>query len=383
MGCDHPAAERIEVSSAESQAIVVGIEKYDIAPTWNLDGPAVDAARFVRWLRSRGVPAKNIALFVSPLSRNQREIDSLDVFAQAADHKTIMEWINGELAKRTREQLLMMWGGHGVMSEGTRRLFFSDVRENYLLSLQFDDLMRLLRSTTNPGTNKQAVFVDVCANYFELMQSPAALAEVPVVPGLPRLNVSQFVMLGAGAGERAKNLDAIHSGLFSSNLLDELEKEPASAWPPDFEAVKTRVEKRMATLRAEGKAKQTPAYYYYQNGMGGEGTFESASVAPAPHAILNLIVTDRDRLVEALLQCRVMQTEKRRDAVVSDLRPAIANDVERDPAARFDAIAIVKTCARFRGGLSELINRVKFYEQETAAGAELSATAEGLRLEEM
>ena len=45
------------VSPQRTCALVVGIERYDADRTWDLDGPANDAARFTSWLLSRGVPA--------------------------------------------------------------------------------------------------------------------------------------------------------------------------------------------------------------------------------------------------------------------------------------------------------------------------------------
>jgi hypothetical protein len=73
------------MNPAQSHAVVVGIEKYDIGDAWNLNGPALDAVRFVRWLRTRGVPAENIDLFASPLAENKTEVDALDVRCHPAD----------------------------------------------------------------------------------------------------------------------------------------------------------------------------------------------------------------------------------------------------------------------------------------------------------
>jgi hypothetical protein len=368
------------VKPTDVHAVVVGIEKYDIAPEWNLNGPALDAARFVRWLRDREVPAENIALFTSPLDENKSFLADLDVKQNSADHKTIMEAITGDIAKRNGELLFLMWGGHGVIGDSIRRLFFSDVAQNYLLNIEFEALLKFLRSTAMAGFSKQACFVDACANYFELMQSPAALANVPTGSGTPRLNISQFALFGAGAGERAKNLNAIQSGLFSSILLEELGRTPKATWPPDFEALRSNVQDRMLKLRAEGKARQTPAHYYYRNWGISEGTFQDVPARPAPGADREVTLVERDRLVEALLKCATMTNPARRNAIVGDLRPSIANDIERDPAARFDVMAIVKTCARFRGGLVELLHIVHMYEGESTAAAALFDVFGELRL---
>ena len=296
----------------QTHAIVVGIERYDIGDLWNLNGPAVDAAQFVRWLRDRGVPKNNIALFASPLKENQAELEGLDVPYKMPDSKTIMDLMSRDFEKRRGDLLLVMWGGHGVINEGSRRLFFSDVSENRLLSLDVDAYLNYLRSTLMPGFTKQAVFLDACANYFELQQSPVALAPVPIVAGSPRNGVSQFVLFGAGEGERAKNQGALRKGLFSSILVDELKKSPLPDWPPDLSLIESEIEKRFASLRAQGQANQTPVHLYYR-GWDGKVEIRYASVEP------DLGPAEKE-LAEALKACQVMQTTSSRQTLLGELR---------------------------------------------------------------
>jgi hypothetical protein len=296
----------------KTHVIVMGIERYDIGDAWNLNGPAVDAAEFIRWLRGRGVPPENIAFFASPLAENREELKSLDVQYQSPDSKTIMDAMSREFEKRRGELLLVMWGGHGVISEGSRRLFFSDVSENRLLSLDVDGYLNYLRSTFMPGFAKQAVFLDACANYFELQQSPVALAPVPIVAGVPRNGVSQFVLFGAGEGERAKNQGALRKGLFSSILLDELRKAPLPDWPPDLLLIESRIDKRFAELRANGKASQTPVRFYYRDWNGRE-EIRYASMQP------DLGPAEKE-LSQALMACQVMQTPRSRQLLLGELR---------------------------------------------------------------
>jgi len=295
-----------------THAIVVGIERYDIGDLWNLNGPAVDAAQFVRWLRDRGVPKDNIALFASPLRENQAELERLDVPYRTPDSKIIMDVVSRDFEKRRGELLLVMWGGHGVINEGSRRLFFSDVSENRLLSLDIEVYLNYLRSTLMPGFIKQAVFLDACANYFELQQSPVALAPVPIVAGSPRNGVSQFVLFGAAEGERAKNQGALRRGLFSSILVDELKKSPLPDWPPDLPLIESEIEKRFAYLRAQGQANQTPVHLYYR-GWDGKVEIKYTSVEP------DLGPAEKE-LAEALKACQVMQTTSSRQALLGELR---------------------------------------------------------------
>jgi Effector-associated domain 2/Caspase domain len=369
------------MNPSDTHAVVVGIEKYDVSPAWNLNGPAVDAARFVHWLRLKGVPKQNIVLFGAPLDENKSYLEALDVENKPADHKAIMEAITGDIAKRNGELLIVFWGGHGVIGDGVRRLFFSDVAENYLLNLDLESLLKFLRSASVARFPQQVCIVDACANYFELMQSPIALADVPVTQGNPRLNISQIVLFGAGAGERAKNLSAIRSGLFSSILLEELEKLKEDGWPPDLACVQKQVEERMLTMRLEGRAKQTPAHYYYRDWGHSEGTFQNLGAEVSAEQDRELTLDERDQLVNALLKCASLSVGNRRNQTVADLRPSIAHDIERDAATKFDVIAIVRTCARFRGGLSEFIHIVETYEGNSKAAANVREIANVLKLD--
>jgi hypothetical protein len=365
------------VNPAQSHAIVVGIEKYDIGNTWDLDGPAVDAARFIRWLRSRGVPAPNIRLFAAPLERNKGELASLDVPAWPADSKTVIDAL-GHFAGRTGELIFLFWGGHGVSGEDSRRLFYSDVSQNLLRSSQFPALLRFFRSLG--GFSRQVFFVDTCANYVELMQSQVALADVAFPSGLPDGGVSQYVLFGAGAGEFAANDSALRTGAFSSCLLEGLEVSPTTEWPPPLPAVQSQLEASMLRLRAEGRADQTPVTYNYRDWAGNEGTFRDVTAVGRPAAAGAIKLADRDLLLEALLKCKVMLSASRRDSILDDLGADIANSVERDPANRFDALAILKTAGRFKGGLGELIRVVRWHEGNSLAAAELVELARRLHI---
>ena len=65
----------LQASPEHTHAVVVGIEKYETGKDWDLNGPAVDASRFVVWLRNSGVPAVNIHLFIEPLADNKQGIE--------------------------------------------------------------------------------------------------------------------------------------------------------------------------------------------------------------------------------------------------------------------------------------------------------------------
>jgi hypothetical protein len=381
------------MNPAQTHAIVVGIERYDIDDGWNLNGPARDAVEFIRWLRKRDVPPENIAFFASPLLENEEDLQSLDVPYQSPDSKTIMDKLSQDFANRNGEFLFVMWGGHGVISEGRRRLFFSDVSVNRLLSLDVDLHLNYLRSTFMPGFSTQAVFLDACANYFELQQSLVDLSSVPMPPGLPRSGVSQFVLFGAGEGERAQNQGALRKGLFSSILVDELNKAPARDWPPNLIRIDSRINKRFAELRADRKASQTPVRFYYRDWKGKE-EIRYASMQP------DLGPAEKE-LSQALMSCEVMQTPSRRQFLLGELRSLKVKAVDQiiyveDKTIHVELIVsaltrsgdrgtlIARVLERTEGEAADRLARVKFeIEQQLfdyATAAHLRSLLDPLKL---
>jgi hypothetical protein len=70
-----------DTAPANSHAIVVGIERYEAGPSWNLDGPASDAIRFMEYLKRRGVPKKNVQAYLTPLPENAAIVNRADELA--------------------------------------------------------------------------------------------------------------------------------------------------------------------------------------------------------------------------------------------------------------------------------------------------------------
>ncbi len=301
------------MNPSETYAIVVGIEKYGINEKWNLNGPAIDAAKFVGWLRKRGVPAEHIEFFADPLeeNRNAEELISLDVPHKPASSQGIIDLLTSNFMERRGDMLFLFWGGHGVMEEGRHHLFFANVKERFLATLKVEALLGLLRSTFVSNFSRQVVFIDACANYFELQQSSESLAPLPLPSGLPRAAISQFVLFAAGPGERAKNLGALRAGLFSSILLDELKKSSLLVWPPDLPKVQKSVEQQFVALRAEGKASQTPISFYYRDWAGKEDTKYSSNQPD--------LGPGEEDLADALKDCAIMQTANSRQTILGEL----------------------------------------------------------------
>lgn len=156
---------------AKTFAVVVAIERYGI-PGADLDGPVRDACRFVRWLRSRGVPAGNIHLFASPLEANAAELAGLDVPWQPARREPIHECFTKALPGTAGDLLFLFWGGHGLLTAGERRLIYADATEVAALNLDLGSLLNSLHGDPFAGLPRQVAIINACANHFEHPRAP-------------------------------------------------------------------------------------------------------------------------------------------------------------------------------------------------------------------
>src|SRR5262245_42210460 len=92
---------------------------------------------------------------------------------------------------------------------------------------------------------------------------------------------------------------------------------------------------------------------------------------------------DRDRLVEALLECTCLSSVNSRDAIVRDLPSGIKDLLNLRGGARDDVSEIVRVCLQFPGGLERLLQRVRFFEGESFAWIKLDEVARGVLLEQV
>jgi predicted ATPase/Tfp pilus assembly protein PilF len=259
-------------------ALVVGIEQYRAGRAWELDGPARDARRFVDWLSRRGVPAGNIALFLSPLEANQALLQGPGPAAQPAVEHLVSGAIHDVLRPQPGEVLFLFWSGHGILTpEGSRRLFYADATQTNKRNLDLNSLLATLRSDYFAGFPQQICIVNACANYVEDRMTVSLPGET-FPRGLPETGRAQFVFLAAKAGERAKNVTARQAGLFSDAVLEELEQAGEEHWPPDMARVAQALERRFATWRQEGLARQTPTYFWYRDWDDRESELGSAAM---------------------------------------------------------------------------------------------------------
>ncbi|WP_199514264.1 caspase family protein [Nucisporomicrobium flavum] len=238
------------IDPLRTRAVVVGIERYDLGESWNLDGPARDACRFVEWLLAEGVPAGNIRLHVSPLAGNAAEVEShiagqLDV--RPAGFGPILNSLL-DVGEESSDLLVLFWGGHGVRppTEFTH-LLCADAQDRYRSNHRLDLLLRLMRTTAFAQHPRQLVIVDACqADVPRHWQLPVHHYQDA---DLVRAFRQQDTLLAASPGQSAGNDDRNRTGRFSDAVLAEL------SWPDEgrFDELYQRVKARVAS------AEQQPA----------------------------------------------------------------------------------------------------------------------------
>ena len=152
---------------ADTVAVLVGIEEYQVGRDWGVDGPALDACRFAQWLTSRGVPADQITLLVSPLPENAQAVaeQSKGYRDGVPDQATVRELFTRDLPSQKSGLFVLYWGGHGVIEQDERRLFYADATLQDKRNLDLSSLLRFMRSDIFAGHLQQLVFVDASLTY--------------------------------------------------------------------------------------------------------------------------------------------------------------------------------------------------------------------------
>lgn len=350
-------------------ALVVGIEAYT-ADARPLNGPALDAVKFIGWLRERGVPDTNIHAYLSPLEKNLAAVQQCGLPFQPATQSNLQDFIEHILPGLQGELLFLFWGGHGmVQPDQDRRLFYADVDGNAKRNLNLDSLLNTLRTDRYQNLPRQIGIIDTCANY--LYDLEVKLPNYTFAPGQPLGSQKQYVFFAASPGDYAKNDDAQQTGYFSREILQALQASTTTEWPPDMRAIEDVVQTRFVTLRTEGKTKQSPASVVYTDWNAGIRTFAdsiSVHVMLVTHASIryaDLTPPQRREVLQDFLACSTMKQLARRDAIVLQLRSDIANNITRSQIAIDDVSAILTTCDDYLYGLRELVEVMQMYENDS------------------
>jgi Effector-associated domain 2 len=83
-------------------------------------------------------------------------------------------------------------------------------------------------------------------------------------------------------------------------------------------------------------------------------------------------------VVEAVLDIPHCQTPAGRDEVLLLLPRDVSGTVQRMSTARMDTLSIVSTCARYPGGLTDLVEAIRFYANGSITMARLDAVVAAL-----
>lgn len=256
---------KVVASPSKTCALVVGIEHYSRANWPGLNGPALDACRFVNWLRRRevNVPADRIALFLSPLPANKGVTpDDSEVRVRDATHEAIRKYITEELAAlRDADLLFVFWGGHGLSDgEDQRYLMYGDSSPTSPDAFYVQSFLQAMRSDLYAGIRNQIVIVDACASFTEFAGLPAKLPKIEFSKGKkPQTPKGQFVLYASQLGQPAANLDRAQSGALSREVLQDLEER--LMFPPAMEEITKRVSQRFKELDARGLLHQVPTSF--------------------------------------------------------------------------------------------------------------------------
>ncbi|MBC7882746.1 MAG: caspase family protein [Anaerolineae bacterium] len=359
---------------AATRALLVGIDRYEAGDRWNLNGPVPDVLRIAKWLTGIGVPPANLTVLLSPLESNVALVDEITQLLGTAplpatedQVKKAFEALQGQKA----DLLLVYWGGHGWLTQdGQRRLFVSDTTEKNLRNMDLNDQLTAMRTNLFSGTRKQVFVVDACANYaigMAVTPPSTQVAKGTVLPG-----IEQFVLLAARPGDLAKNDDTQQTGVYTRELLKELNSlPPAENWSEQLPQISSRLQSRFDELRAQGRTRQTPVYLWHKDMVGNEYNFRltpralSSPIQQTARLPRTLSLAERGRLRDLFLACASMQSQAKRDAIVGDLSPNVASVISRGSDSNTDILNILKTVRDFRGGLAQLILAIHLYEGDS------------------
>jgi len=255
-------------------ALVVGVEKYELGSEWDLFGPAGAACQFADWLLKRDVKPENIFLFLSPQLRNgSGELPPVPADPRLTPRKAmenlLHDFIVEDLARRDGDLLFLYWAGHGIISgtSDNRRLFFADATPSHKRNLDLLALLRFMRSQ-DFKMKQQVCVIDACAN----RPRPAEELQTWEFPRSNEVQSGQFVLLASRPGQKARNLPAERSCLFTTAVLACLADDSNSTWPPPLDRVAQALEVRFTELRRTGLMEQSPTFFSYRNWDGQEVT---------------------------------------------------------------------------------------------------------------
>jgi hypothetical protein len=370
-----------------TQAILVGIEKYaDSRSIPDLNGPVNDVYQFCQWLRDRNVPPENISVFLAPLDRNVGIADKItnliDSKPLEANKDIVNKALREEARKKTATLFFLFWSGHGwIASQGDRRLIYADATMEDLKNLNLTVQLNAMQTDLYKNLPRQLLIFDACANSQILRITPPD--DLPAI-GKHLPSQKQMAMFAANPGEYAINKSDEQMGIFSRELLNELNSsKDTELWPPDMEAVMQNVQEKFIKLREDGQTKQTPSYLLYQD-WGGNRKERFSEIEPATKARerdsvqlpRDLTIQELGLLRDLFLQCQSIRDSQSRKDIILNLRKEIANNIIMEGNANTVVLSAIRTSRSYSGGLAELLDVIDMlYENDSVAMQNLRRTA--------
>lgn len=266
-------------------ALVVGIDTYDFDKIVDLDGAALDAVDWVKWLRGIEVPKDHILLHTEAKPSSKAAVADLQIPSLGCTWQEI--WASFQsLSKHQGTRLFVCLMGHALYEPTGGRVFLTrDATKEELRNLGLDWFCAYLRSLRY--TN-QFVFLDGCLNRpYSTDLRPQFIPGQPIGVALKdgRDDIAQMFCSGASAGQLARELNK--RGAFTSTLLrainlEELDPRGVDVDPSDG-TLRLRVGKIMdgVVVPAMGKLKLPQTPYYKPQGD-----------TPGPQSLVDLSPTN-------------------------------------------------------------------------------------------
>jgi hypothetical protein len=218
--------------AANSWALVVGIDQYDVADVPSLTGAVADAVAAVKWLRTFGVPDSQILVNASPSPTSKPDLDAIKISTEAATFGQIWASIHKLCKVADGARLFIFLSGHGLYDAADGRLFLTqdygvngDLSANLGLDAFKDFFLSLVFL-------EQFFFFDGCQNYpvSPSLRSPVKARTPPIAGYTPRPENGMAACYAASQNQFALEIDG--RGAMLHHLLNELDWVQLCALPP-------------------------------------------------------------------------------------------------------------------------------------------------------
>ena len=144
-----------------------------------------------------------------------------------------------------------------------------------------------------------------------------------------------------------------------------------------MKAITGRLQRRFVELREQKQTEQTPSYFWCRDWGSSDRMFSQIS-GPAsrlsvgrPTLPRKLKISELSQLRDLFLNCDSVQDPAKRNDIILQLRPEIANNIARGRDANTDLVNTINTSRNYPGGLAELLYGIEFFEQGSLAVRDL------------